>query len=48
MTTKQHLLGSAISFGLITVLASAAAAEEITIATVNNGDMVRMHGLSPQ
>ncbi|TYB81169.1 sugar ABC transporter substrate-binding protein [Maritimibacter fusiformis] len=29
-------------------LASAAMAEEITIATVNNGDMVRMQSLAPQ
>ena len=48
MTTKQKLLGSAMGFGLIAALASAATAEEITIATVNNGDMVRMQGLSSQ
>ncbi|MFZ3582383.1 ABC transporter substrate-binding protein [Loktanella sp. DJP18] len=46
--TKQQLLGSAIGFGLAAGLASAAMAEEITIATVNNGDMVRMQALSPQ
>ncbi|WP_376873910.1 ABC transporter substrate-binding protein [Albirhodobacter sp. R86504] len=46
MDTKQRLLGTAVGLGLAVGLASAAMAEEITIATVNNGDMVRMQGLS--
>ena len=42
MNTKQILRGTTVGLGLMVGLASAAMAEEITIATVNNGDMVRM------
>lgn len=48
MDTKRKLLGSAVGLGLMVGIASAAMADEITIATVNNGDMVRMQGLSSQ
>ena len=48
MTTKRKLLGSAAGLGLAAGLAAAAAAEEITIATVNNGDMIIMQELSSQ
>ena len=46
MTTKQALLGSAAGLGLAAGLAAAAAAEEITIATVNNGQMIQMQRLA--
>ena len=39
------LLGGAAS-ALALALAAAAEAQEITVATVNNGDMVRMQGLT--
>ncbi|WP_442915836.1 ABC transporter substrate-binding protein [Loktanella sp. M215] len=45
---KTTILGTTVGFGLCVGLASAAMAEEITIATVNNGDMVRMQKLAPQ
>ena len=48
MTTKRKLLGSAAGLGLAAGLAAAATAEEITIATVNNGDMIIMQELSSQ
>ncbi|TYB85730.1 sugar ABC transporter substrate-binding protein [Oceaniovalibus sp. ACAM 378] len=48
MNTKQRMLGTTVGLGLMAGLASVALAEEITIATVNNGDMVRMQSLSPQ
>ncbi len=48
MNTKQILRGTTVGLGLMVGLASAAMAEEITIATVNNGDMVRMQSLAPQ
>ena len=46
MSMKHTLLNTAVGFGLVASLASAAAAEELTIATVNNGDMIRMQGLT--
>ncbi len=46
MNVKQTLLGTAVGFGLAAGLTSAVTAETITVATVNNGDMVRMQGLS--
>jgi sorbitol/mannitol transport system substrate-binding protein len=47
MNMKQLLLTSAVGFGLSAGMASADAhATTITIATVNNGDMVRMQGLT--
>ncbi len=48
MNTKQRMLGTTVGLGLMAGLASVALAEEITIATVNNGDMVRMQSLAPQ
>jgi len=42
MTRSTSLLAAASALAL----ASAAGAQEITIATVNNGDMIRMQGLS--
>ena len=45
-TIKRILLGTTVGFGL--VAASAATAEEITIATVNNADMITMQELAPQ
>ena len=48
MNMKTTILGTTVGFGLCVGLASAVMAEEITIATVNNGDMVRMQKLSPQ
>ncbi|MGJ8596914.1 ABC transporter substrate-binding protein [Sulfitobacter sp.] len=46
MSIKHTLLNTAVGFGLVASLASAAAAETLTIATVNNGDMIRMQGLT--
>ena len=48
MNMKRNLLGSTLGFGFAAGLASIAMADEITIATVNNGDMVRMQSLSPK
>ncbi len=48
MTATRTLLGSAAGVGLAFGLATAAPAAEITIATVNNGDMIRMQRLSSQ
>ncbi len=45
MTTKSVLLGSSAA---IVMAAGAVSAEEITIATVNNGDMIIMQELSSQ
>ncbi|MFD1342307.1 ABC transporter substrate-binding protein [Litorisediminicola beolgyonensis] len=39
-------MGSAACLGLVFGLGTAAAAAELTIATVNNGDMIRMQGLT--
>ncbi|MDE0346450.1 MAG: extracellular solute-binding protein, partial [Boseongicola sp.] len=47
MPTKRTLLSTAIGFGIAAV-ASTAVAEEITIATVNNADMIVMQKLAPQ
>jgi sorbitol/mannitol transport system substrate-binding protein len=41
MTRKTILLAAASAFAF----AAAAGAQEITVATVNNGDMIRMQGL---
>lgn len=48
MTFKKVLLGSTAYAGLILGFSSGASAEEITIATVNNGDMIVMQELAPQ
>lgn len=42
--TMRGLLGAAF----MAVLSTAASAETITVATVNNGDMIRMQGLMPE
>ncbi|MGJ8585643.1 MAG: ABC transporter substrate-binding protein [Marinosulfonomonas sp.] len=44
---KQTLLNTAVGFGLAAGFASTALAEEITIATVNNADMITMQELAP-
>jgi sorbitol/mannitol transport system substrate-binding protein len=44
MTMKRTLLNSAIGLGFAVGFAAVAGADTITIATVNNGDMVRMQG----
>ncbi|OXT00594.1 sugar ABC transporter substrate-binding protein [Notoacmeibacter marinus] len=48
MISKRTLLGSAVGFGLVAGLSTSAMADTITVATVNNGDMIRMQQLSPQ
>ncbi len=48
MTIKRTLLNTAVGFGFVTGIASTALAEEITIATVNNADMITMQELAPQ
>ena len=48
MSLKRTLLSSAVGLGFAAALASVAAAEEITIATVNNADMITMQELAPQ
>jgi len=47
MSCKNKLLGTAVGFGFAAALASMAHAEEITIATVNNADMITMQELAP-
>lgn len=46
MTMKRTLLSTAVGLGMIAGVATSAAADAttITIATVNNGDMIRMQG----
>jgi sorbitol/mannitol transport system substrate-binding protein len=44
MTSLPRLLATAATLTLAT--AATATAQEITIATVNNGDMIRMQGLT--
>jgi len=48
MSIKRTLLGTVAGLGLSAGIASAAFAEEITIATVNNADMITMQELAPQ
>lgn len=48
MSIKRALLSTAVGFGLTAGIASTALAEEITIATVNNADMITMQELAPQ
>ena len=48
MTFERTLRGSAAGFAIIAGLTTAALAEEITIATVNNADMITMQELAPQ
>ena len=45
MTMKRTLLNTAVGLGLAVGFSAAASAETLTIATVNNGDMIRMQGL---
>lgn len=47
MSIKRTLLGTAVGFGFAAGIASTAFAEEITIATVNNADMITMQELAP-
>ena len=47
MSIKRKLLTTAISFTCAASLASMASADEITIATVNNADMITMQELAP-
>ncbi|MGH1479718.1 MAG: ABC transporter substrate-binding protein [Geminicoccales bacterium] len=44
---KRTLLSTAVGIGFAAALASMANAEEITIATVNNADMITMQELAP-
>ncbi|WOI57683.1 sugar ABC transporter substrate-binding protein [Palleronia sp. LCG004] len=46
MMTKRTLMGSVAGCGIAAGLAFTASAAEITVATVNNGDMIRMQELS--
>ncbi|WP_415183809.1 ABC transporter substrate-binding protein [Phaeovulum sp.] len=46
MNIKRILLGTAAGLGFVAGLTTIASAEEITIATVNNGDMIVMQELS--
>ncbi|MDH3262789.1 MAG: sugar ABC transporter substrate-binding protein [Paracoccaceae bacterium] len=46
MTNVRRLLGTAAGLGLAASLSVAASADVITVATVNNGDMIRMQGLT--
>lgn len=48
MSMKRTLLSTAVGFGAATVIASTAMADEITIATVNNADMIVMQELSAE
>ena len=48
MSIKRKLLGTAVGFGVATSIVSTAIAEEITIATVNNADMITMQELAPK
>ena len=48
MSVTRTLLNTAVGFGLAAGLATTAYAEEITIATVNNADMIVMQKLAPQ
>ncbi|WP_422071540.1 ABC transporter substrate-binding protein [Tranquillimonas rosea] len=48
MTVKRTLLGTAAGVGLVAGSAAVAVAEEITVATVNNADMIIMQELSSQ
>ena len=47
MSIKRTLLNTAVGFGLVAGIAATATAEEITIATVNNADMITMQELAP-
>ncbi|WP_459443379.1 sugar ABC transporter substrate-binding protein [Alphaproteobacteria bacterium US3C007] len=48
MSIKRTLLNTAVGFSLAATIASTATAEEITIATVNNADMITMQELAPK
>jgi len=47
MSMKNTLLGTAVGLGFAMGVAAPALAEEITIATVNNADMITMQELAP-
>ncbi|SOH94893.1 multiple sugar transport system substrate-binding protein/sorbitol/mannitol transport system substrate-binding protein [Monaibacterium marinum] len=48
MSVNRILLSTAVGFASITAFTSIVSAEEITIATVNNADMITMQQLAPQ
>ncbi|RLQ88379.1 ABC transporter substrate-binding protein [Notoacmeibacter ruber] len=48
MISKRTLLGSVVGLGMAAGMAHSAMAESITVATVNNGDMIRMQELASQ
>ena len=47
MNNKRYL-SAVMAVGMTAVASSAMAATKVTIGTVNNGDMVRMQGLSDE
>ena len=47
MSLKRALLSTVTGLGFTAGLATAAISEEITIATVNNADMITMQELAP-
>ena len=47
MNNKRYL-SAVMAVGITAVASSAMAATKVTIGTVNNGDMVRMQGLSDE
>ena len=48
MSTKQKLLSTAIGIWMVVGISSTATAAELTIATVNNADMITMQELAPR
>ncbi|MEP3036739.1 MAG: extracellular solute-binding protein, partial [Pseudoruegeria sp.] len=48
MSMKRTLLNTAVGFGIAAGITTAATADEITIVTVNNADMITMQELAPQ
>ncbi|MBP1846869.1 sorbitol/mannitol transport system substrate-binding protein [Rhizobium petrolearium] len=48
MTLKTVLLGACSALAFAGIFSTGASAETLTIATVNNGDMVRMQGLTSE
>ena len=48
MTLKRNLFSAVFGLGFAGMLATTAAAEEITIATVNNNDMIVLQKLAPE
>jgi len=48
MRTKSYVAGLIASAAGVAIMAGSAWAEELTVATVNNGDMIIMQKLSPE